>query len=130
MLSYRVIGRHIRAARMRLEMKQAEVAEKTNISLAYYGKMERGEIRPNLDRLASICKVLRLPLEEIFVGAYETDTVMDNTAPTAEAFAQYFIDLGGRIDEKTKAVIMGVCAQIASLEVKEPSTARPTRKPR
>ena len=49
-VSYKVIGRHIQEARKQAKLTQRAVAEKLNMSDTYYGKIERGECRVNLDR--------------------------------------------------------------------------------
>ena len=54
-VSYKVIGRHIQEARKRMKLTQREVAEKLNMSDTYYGKIERGECRANLERCSDQC---------------------------------------------------------------------------
>ena len=63
-VSYKVIGRHIQEARKQAKLTQRAVAEKLNMSDTYYGKIERGECRVNLERLAQISVLLHTPLED------------------------------------------------------------------
>lgn len=69
MLSYEVIGHNIKAARERLKWTQAAVAEKMDITTRFYGKIERGEEKPPLERLAQISELLSVPIESLFAGA-------------------------------------------------------------
>ena len=70
-VSYKVIGRHIQEARKRMKLTQREIAEKLNMSDTYYGKIERGECRTNLERLAQISVLLNVPLEDLISGCME-----------------------------------------------------------
>ena len=69
-VSYKVIGRHIQEARKRMKLTQREIAEKLNMSDTYYGKIERGECRTNLERLAQISVLLNVPLEDLISGCW------------------------------------------------------------
>ena len=64
-VSYKVIGRHIQEARKQAKLTQRGVAEKLNMSDTYYGKIERGECRVNLERLAQISVLLHTSLEDL-----------------------------------------------------------------
>ena len=117
MISYKVIGRHIKAARQRLDLSQTEVAERAGISQAYYGKLERGVIKPNIDRLGDLCQVLSMPFESIFQGAFIPDGVLlDNAPPTAEEFEIVINEVGKKVNARTKQIIMRICAELSNLE--------------
>lgn len=115
-LSYKVIGRHLREARQRLSLKQEQVAEMADMSAPLYGKMERGEIRPNVLRLAAVCNVLRIPLSSVFEGATPDGFNLSNIDHSVQQFDQFFHELGMRVSPKTKTVMMAVCASIAEIE--------------
>ena len=70
-VSYKVIGRHIQEVRKRMKLTQRDVAEQLNMSDTYYGKIERGECRANLERLAQISVLLNVPLEDLISGCME-----------------------------------------------------------
>lgn len=117
MISYKVIGRHIKHARLRLDLTQAEVAERANISQAYYGKIERGAIKPNIDRLGDLCQILAMPFESIFQGAFIPDGVLlDNAPPTAEEFDIVIQEVSEKADARTKQIIMRICAELSNLK--------------
>lgn len=114
--SCKVMGKHLRDARKRLKLKQEDVAQMTQVSLPYYGKLERGELCPSIDRLARICKVLKLPLPDVFRGVMPLEEAMRQLTPTGVEYLDFFTQLGDRVDDRTKIVMMEVCKQIATLD--------------
>lgn len=109
MVSYEVIGQHIHDARLRLGLTQAEAAELAGISAAYYGKIERGVIKPNIDRLADISQALRIPFESIFKGAVISEAVsLDNQALPYEEFDEYIHALSPKLDHRGKLILMNI----------------------
>lgn len=116
MVSYKVIGKHIKEARLRLELTQTDAAERAGMSVAYYGKIERGFIKPNIDRLGDICQALSIPFESIFQGAYIPDgTLLDNLPPPGEEFEIFLKEIGTKADDRTKRIIMRICAELSNL---------------
>lgn len=53
------VGKRLKNRRKELEMTQVEVAEKADISVNYYARVERGEVNPSLDIFKSILKALK-----------------------------------------------------------------------
>lgn len=113
--SYRIIGMHLRKARELLKLKQADVARIADVSLPYYGKLERGKISPSLDRLMRICKVLQLPLTEVFKGVMPLEESFEHDTPTAVEFVDFFSHIADRVSDHTKSVMVEVCRQIETL---------------
>lgn len=66
---YKIIGRHIRAARKANNLTQEQVAEAMRFSVAHYGRLERGEREINLERLAELSVLLRTPIERFVEGS-------------------------------------------------------------
>lgn len=54
----RVIGNHIRAARERKRLSQAKCAALMDISVSYFGRLERGVVRINIEKLLEISSLL------------------------------------------------------------------------
>ena len=67
-VSYKIIGRHIRAARKANNLTQEQVAEAMKFSVAHYGRLERGEREINLDRLSELSVLLGTPIEHFVEG--------------------------------------------------------------
>ena len=59
------IGNKLKQAREKIDLTQAEVAEKANINSNYYARIERGEEQPALDTLYDILKVLKVKSSDI-----------------------------------------------------------------
>ena len=68
-ISYKIIGRHIRTARKRLHLTQESIAEMMHITVAHYGRLERGEREISLDRLAEVSVLLKTPIEQLLTGS-------------------------------------------------------------
>ena len=90
LLSYAIIGRNIKAARERLNLSQAQVAEMLDLSVRFYGKIERGQERPPLERIAQISEKLSVPIEALFSGSlpYMDYTNRPPTDDTEKVVAQ------------------------------------------
>lgn len=116
MINYKIVGKHIKEARLRLGLSQAEAAERANMSAPYYSKYERGVIKPNLDRVGDICTALELPLEDVFHGALMTEgKILDNIPVTVEEFELYIKAVGKKADDRTKLIIMRLCDELSNL---------------
>ena len=94
-VSYKVIGRHIQEARKQAKLTQRAVAEKLNMSDTYYGKIERGECRVNLERLAQISVLLHTPLEDLISG---------------------FSEIAYGCSERSRKLMLRVCRDIAQMD--------------
>lgn len=71
-ISY-LVGRKIHDFRVENDMTQEELALKSNIHPAYFGRIERGEKCPTIDTLYKISNALKIPIEEL-VNIYDNDT--------------------------------------------------------
>ena len=67
MLNYQRISDFISNKRKQLDMTQADVAEKLNISFQAVSKWENGTL-PNVEILAELAKVLNTTVDEILMG--------------------------------------------------------------
>ena len=69
------IGKQIREARLQKSWNQDQLAEKTNLSLAYIGMIERGEKIPKLETLIRIINTLEISadvvLQDVLVNGYQ-----------------------------------------------------------
>ena len=60
------LGKNIKKARIKTELKQEEVAEKAGIHVSYYSRIERGVVNPSYEVLDNIRKVLKMSPADIF----------------------------------------------------------------
>lgn len=69
------IGKQIREARLQKSWNQDQLAEKTNLSLAYIGMIERGEKIPKLEMFIRIINTLEISadvvLQDVLVNGYQ-----------------------------------------------------------
>jgi len=65
MSSQEQIGKNIKKARLKLNLTQAEVAEKAGIHTNYFARIERGEENPSIDIIENIAKALKVKSSEI-----------------------------------------------------------------
>jgi transcriptional regulator with XRE-family HTH domain len=59
------IGAAARAARMRLELTQADVAERIDVATEVYGRLERGGMLPSVQTLLKLCQELNVSSDEL-----------------------------------------------------------------
>ena len=68
-------GKQIREARLQKSWNQDQLAEKTNLSLAYIGMIERGEKIPKLETFIRIINTLEISadvvLQDVLVNGYQ-----------------------------------------------------------
>ncbi len=55
-------GIQFKEAREKLNLTQAEVAEKAGMTANYYAMIERGEMNPSFEKIKSLAQVLKLKI--------------------------------------------------------------------
>lgn len=66
---YSVIGRRIKNARIAQKLKQEELADKIDVSVAFMSRVERGNSKVNLKRLTQIAEVLNVSPGYLLTGS-------------------------------------------------------------
>ena len=56
------LGNKFRSARKKANLTQEEVAERTDMHVNYYARIERGEINTSYEKLHKIAKVLKIKI--------------------------------------------------------------------
>jgi transcriptional regulator with XRE-family HTH domain len=64
-MSPQKIGKKMREIRLKLGLKQSDVAKKAEISANYYARIERDEENPTIETLERILKVLKVKSSDI-----------------------------------------------------------------
>jgi transcriptional regulator with XRE-family HTH domain len=59
------IGKKLKGTRIKLGLKQSDVAKKAEISINYYARIERDEENPTIETLEKILKVLKVKSSDI-----------------------------------------------------------------
>ena len=112
-VSYKIIGRHIRAARKASNLTQEQVAEALKFSVAHYGRLERGEREINMERLAQLSVLLNTPIERLVEGCVPdaptiiSETLQENPFLSQMAYYAQFCQ------EETLQRMLRVCGALA-----------------
>ncbi|WNG16343.1 helix-turn-helix transcriptional regulator [Cystobacter fuscus] len=61
------IGTAARAARVRANLTQEDVAERVGLATEVYGRLERGGMLPSVPTLKKLCEILRIP-SDVLLG--------------------------------------------------------------
>ena len=64
-MSPQKIGKKLKEVRLKLGLKQSDVAKKADISGNYYARIERDEENPTIETLERILKVLKVKSGDI-----------------------------------------------------------------
>ncbi len=60
-----MLGAAARAARVRMGLTQADIAERIGMASEVYGRLERGHMLPSVQNLRRLCVVLNVPPHEL-----------------------------------------------------------------
>ena len=71
MVDYEAMGRRIKILRHERRMSQEQVAKKINISLSYFGNIERGNRIPSIDTLVDIANALGVGLDYLLAESVD-----------------------------------------------------------
>lgn len=72
-VDYSIIGSRLKSARIKAGLTQQEMAEKTNLSVAFISRVERGSSHINLKRLSQFCSILNISEGNILNGVSDSD---------------------------------------------------------
>ena len=84
------IGIAARAARVRANLTQEDVAERVGLATEVYGRLERGGMLPSVPTLKRLCEILRIP-SDVLLGltpAQENFWTKEAPAPRTEEPAE------------------------------------------
>lgn len=76
------IGAAARAARTRLELTQADVAERIDVATEVYGRLERGGMLPSVQTLLKLCHELHVSADELLgLSSHGANTSRSSAEP-------------------------------------------------
>ena len=55
-------GKQLKDAREKLNLTQADVAKKAEMTVNYYAMIERGEVNPSFEKIKNLARVLKLKI--------------------------------------------------------------------
>lgn len=72
------LGERIRNIRLKMNMKQSDLAEKSGINRISIGNYERGDRIPNIDILKKIATALEVPVSTLTNDEVEVEVILKN----------------------------------------------------
>lgn len=112
-VSYKIIGRHIRAARKASNLTQEQVAEAMKFSVAHYGRLERGEREINMERLAQLSVLLNTPIERLVEGCVPDAPTIISEKTQENPFLNQMAHYARFCKEETLQRMLKVCSALA-----------------
>jgi transcriptional regulator with XRE-family HTH domain len=104
------LGKTARAARRRLGLTQAQVAQRLEMAVGVYGRIERGGMSPSLPTLLRLCRVLKVDANELLGFSSPTPPPwFAPQRPTAErAAVRDFLRIARRLGPRQRAALGGM----------------------
>lgn len=118
LISYKIIGRNIRAARKTIGLTQEQVAHQLGISLLHYGRLERGERPASLEQLAAISIALNTPLAQLLSGCCEGETFGVAPDEQSKSLGEEVTRLADGCSDYAKALMLSLCRTVAEQDCK------------
>lgn len=106
-IDYRRIGRHFRAARQQLNLKQKDVAELLGVSVKTYSNMERGAQELSLYRIIQLCQLLKLKPGCVLDDCNDELTLETLPETVCEAKAQLML-LSSKCSDETAQLLNSI----------------------
>ena len=120
-IDYRRIGRHFRAARQQLNLKQKDVAELLGVSVKTYSNMERGAQELSLYRIIQLCQLLKLKPGYVLDDCNDELLALETLPETACEAKSQLILLSSKCSDETAQLLNTIDQLIyTALESKRP----------
>ena len=109
-VDYSIIGWRLKQARLKAELTQQQLAEKTNLSVAFISRIERGSSHINLKRLNQLCGLLDVSEGYLLNGA---------SSSSENYLDKEFTDLIKSVSPEKQKLIYNVAKTIAETDMNE-----------
>lgn len=113
LVSFKVIGRNIRKARVKADLTQEQTAEKLRISQLHFGRLERGDRPASLEQLANIARVLGVPTSDLLAGCIIEDSFVEKADENAQAFANAMAHMASGVSPEARRLMLALCKTVA-----------------
>ena len=113
LVSFKMIGRNIRNARVKAGLTQEQTAEKLKISQLHFGRLERGERPAALEQLANIARVLGVPTAQLLSGCIIEESLIARADEDAKAFADAMEHLASGVSPQARRLMLALCRTVA-----------------
>ena len=118
-ISYKIIGRHIKAARKAKGFTQEQAAEMLGITTVHYARWERAERCINLPRLAEISQKFCVPLEHLLAGCVSNVQPIIPENSIEAIFLEQMNRYAQCCGEDTLNRMLRICEALAAEEMEE-----------
>ena len=116
LVSYKAIGRNIRAARKKLSLTQEQTAERLKISPLHYGRLERGERPASLEQLANVSIVLNTPLAQLLSNCVEGESFGVAPENSAQTLGEAIAHVASGCSKETQTLMLSLCESVAEYD--------------
>ena len=113
LVSYKTIGRNIRAARTQAGLTQEQTAERLKISQLHFGRLERGERPASLEQLAQIAQVLDVPTASLLSGCVMGENFSLPISSDARHLSQAVAEAANGCSPKARRLMLALCQEVA-----------------
>lgn len=118
LISYKTIGRNIRAARKALALTQEQAASQLDISLLHYGRLERGERPASLEQLALISIALKTTLPALLSGCIEGESFGAQVGQEALTLGETIAAIADGCSPQAQELMAELCKTVAMQDKK------------
>ena len=116
LVSYKVIGRNIRAARLRANLTQEQAAERMKISILHFGRLERGERPVSLELLANIALTLNAPFGSLLTGCLVDEPLDLPSSDEPDSTANVIAHLASGCSSQAQRLMVSLCREVAKAD--------------
>ncbi|MBR5226147.1 MAG: helix-turn-helix transcriptional regulator [Clostridia bacterium] len=113
LISYKTIGRNIRAARKALALTQEQAASLLDISLLHYGRLERGERPASLEQLALISIALKTTLPALLSGCIEGENFGAQVGQEALSLGETIAAIADGCSRESQELMVELCRTVS-----------------
>ncbi len=112
-VSYKVIGRNIRAARMEAGLTQEQTAELLKMSQLHFGRLERGERPASLEQIANIAAELHVSTGTLLKGCVMGESFETGPSAGAESVGEAVAALASGCSPAAQELMIRLCREVA-----------------
>lgn len=112
-VSYKVIGRNIRAARMEAGLTQEQTAELLKMSQLHFGRLERGERPASLEQIANIAAELHVSTVMLLKGCVMGESFETRPGAGAESVGEAVSALASGCSPAAQKLMIRLCREVA-----------------
>lgn len=91
------IGKALKETRIKADLRQKIVAEKTGITASYISQVESGKKNPSIEIIEKLCKLYKIPVAIIMWKAIDVKDVIPSKRETFSTLSPTINDMINRI---------------------------------